>query len=106
RSLPAHASRRNASRSSGGRCKAACSSLSSCFHCSESIARPAAKFAIQPELGDAPVAPHCRGRHFKHFGRLLYAESAKKAHLDDLHLSWIEAGQGVHRIIERDQIRS
>src|SRR5262249_2462526 len=105
-SLPAHASLRKVSRFSGGCCNAACSSLSSCFHCSESIARPTAEFTIQPELGVAPVAPH-RGRgHSEQFGRLLNTESAKKAHLDDLHLAGIETAQRVHRIVERDKIHT
>src|SRR6266404_6758298 len=103
-SLPAHASRRKASRSAAGRCNAACSSLSSCFHCSESIARPAAEFAIKPELGDAPVAPHSGWRHFEHFGRFLHTQAAKEAHLDDLHLSWIETGQCIHSVIEGHQV--
>src|SRR5689334_17231536 len=90
RSSPAHACRRKASRSSGERSITACSSLSSCFHCSASIARPASQFAVQPELGNAPVAPHGGGRHFKYFGRLLQAESAKKTHLNDLHFAGIE----------------
>src|ERR1035437_4545863 len=106
RSLPAHASRRKASRWLGGRCNAACNSLSSCFHCSESIARPAAEFAIKPELGYAPVAPHGGWRHFEYFGRLLNTESAKETHLDDLHLTRIETGQCIHCIIERHQATS
>src|SRR5258708_7781990 len=104
RSSPAHACLRKASRSSGERSSTACSSLSSCFHRSESIACPAAQFAVQPELGDAPVAPHGGGRHFEYFGRLLHAESPKEAHLDDLHFARIETGQCVHRIIERHQV--
>src|SRR5579863_3274401 len=104
RSSPAHASRRKASRSSSGRCNAACSSLSSCFHCSESIAGPTVKFAIKPELGNAPVAPHGGWRHFEHFGSLLNTESAKKAHLDDLHLTRVETGECIHCIIQRHQI--
>src|SRR3984957_13507529 len=88
-SSPAHSRRRNASRSFGERCSAACRRLSSCPHRFESIACLAAQFAVKPKLGDAPVAPHGGGRHFEHFGRLLHAESAKKAHLNDLHLPWI-----------------
>ena len=38
---PAHAWRRNSARSPGGRSKAACSSLSTCFHRAESIPSPA-----------------------------------------------------------------
>src|SRR6185437_7616883 len=91
-SLPADACRKKASRSSGGRCSAPCSSLSSCFHCSESIARPAAEFVVKPQLGDAPIAPHCGWRDFEYFRRLLNTEAAKKTHLDDLHFTRIETG--------------
>src|SRR5216684_9068899 len=79
-SSPAHACRRNASRSSGGRSSTNCSRLSTCFHRSESIAGPAPQFAIEPRLGGAPVAHHGDGRNFEHLGSLFHVESAKKAH--------------------------
>src|SRR5258706_7751508 len=103
-SSPVHACRRNASRFSGERSRTAWSSLSSCLHRSGSIAPSAAEFAVKPQLGDAPVASHRGRRYFENFGRLLYAESAKEAHLDDLHFARIETGQCVQGIIERDKI--
>ena len=44
------------------------------------------QLAVEPELGDAPIAPHGSGRHFEHFRRLLHAESAKKTHFDNFYL--------------------
>src|SRR5271166_4839401 len=104
-SSPAHACRRNASRSSGGRSSADCSRPSTCFQRSESIGRPARQFAVEPSLGGAPVAHHGDGRYFEHLSRLFHAESAKEAHLDDLHLARIEPRQRIHRGIECHQVR-
>src|SRR5439155_11803457 len=104
-SSPAHACSRNASRSSGGRSSTDCSSLSSCFHLSESIACPARQLAVEPNLGGAPLAPHGNRRYFEHFGRLFHAEAAKEAHFDDLHFTRIEPRQRVHGVIERHQVR-
>src|ERR1035441_5959943 len=98
------ACRSNASRSSGGRARTACSKLSSCLHRSRFIASIPTQFPVQPDFGDAPVTPHGGGRDFKHFRRLLHTESAKKAHLNDLHFPWIETGQHVQRVIERHQV--
>src|SRR5208337_283501 len=84
-SSPAHARRRNASRSSGGRSSTDCSRPSTCFHRSESIARPARQFAVEPCLGGAPVAHHGDGRYFEHLSRFFHAESAKETHFYDLH---------------------
>src|SRR5437899_6258362 len=104
-SSPAQARRKNSARSSGGRSNAACSSLSTCFHCSESIACPAGQFAIKPRFGGAPIAHHRDRRYLEHLRRLFHAESAKEAHFDDLHFAWIEPRQRVHRVIERHQVR-
>src|SRR5271169_1471823 len=76
-SSPAHACRRNASRSSGGRSSADCSRLSTCFQRSASIGRPARQFAVKPGLGGAPVAHHGDGRYFEHLSRLFHAEVLK-----------------------------
>src|SRR5271165_1722807 len=105
-SSPAHASRRNASRSPGGRSSTDCSRLSTCFHRSESIDSPARQFAVEPGLGGAPVAHHSDGRHFEHLSRLFHTESAKEAHFDDLHFASIEFSQLIHCVVERNQIRS
>src|SRR5260370_39240713 len=100
-SSPADACRRNASRSSGGRPSTDCSRLSTCFHRSESIGRPAGQFAVQPGLSRAPVAHHRDGRYFEHLGGLLYTKSAKEAHFDDLRFAWIEPRERVQAVIER-----
>src|SRR5271165_5950931 len=104
-SSPAHACRRNASRSPGGRSSTDCSRLSTCFHRSESIARPARQFAVEPGLGGAPVAHHGDGRYLEDLSRLFHAESTKEAHFYDLYLAGIEPRQSVHRGIQRDQVR-
>src|SRR5208282_60008 len=100
-----HAFRRNASRSSGVCSNTACSRLSIFFQRSESIDRTARELSIEPGLGGAPVPHHGDGRYLEHLGRLFYAESAKEAHFDDLHLTRIEPRQRVHRIVERHQVR-
>src|SRR5271165_2125688 len=104
-SSPAHASRRNASRSPGGRSSTDCSRLSTCFHRSESIDSPARQFAVEPGLGGAPVAHHGDGRHFEHLSRFFHAESAKEAHFYHLYLAGIEPRQSFHRSIQRHQVR-
>src|ERR1022692_2071404 len=102
---PAHARRRNESRSSGARSSTDCSMSSACFQRSESIGDHASQFAVEPEFGGPPVALHCDSRYFEHFGSLFHTESAKKAHFDNLHLAWIDPRQPVHCVVERHQVR-
>src|ERR1700722_4909119 len=87
---PAHAWRKNASRSPAGCCSTDCSKLSTCFQRSESIGRSAGEFAIKPGLRRAPVAHDRDGRDLEHFRRFFHAESAKEAHFDDLHFAKID----------------
>src|ERR1019366_5440915 len=105
-SSPAHACRRNASRSSGGRSSTDCNTPSTCFHRSESIGGPASQLAVEPCPGRTPVALHGDSRYFEHFGSLFHAESAKKAHFNNLHLAGIDPRQRVHGVVERHQIRA
>src|SRR5215469_1187513 len=105
-SSPAQARRRNASRSSGKRARADCRTLSSCFQRLESIGCPSGEFAVQPHFGDAPIPSHRNGRDFEDLGCLLDAEPAKKTHFDDQHFTRINSRQGVHRVVECDQILS
>src|SRR5690242_8474305 len=102
---PAHACRRNASRSSGARSSADCSTSSTCFHCSESISAPASEFAVEPSLGRPPVALYGDSRYLEHLGSLFNAESAKEAHFDNLHLAWIDPCQRVHCVVQHHQVR-
>src|SRR5271156_1510114 len=102
---PPQARRRKAWRFRGGCSSTACRMLSTCFHRSRSIVLPAGQFPIEPGLGRVPVPHHRDGRYLEHFGCLLYAESSKEAHLDDLRLARIEPRQRVHRLIERHQVR-
>src|ERR1035437_7203573 len=104
-SSPAHADRRNTSRSSGARSSADCRTSLTCLHRSESIVRPASQFAVEPGPGRPPVALHGNRRYFEHLGRLFVAESAKEAHFDNLHLAWIDPRQRVHCVVERHHIR-
>src|SRR5260370_29009767 len=103
-SSPEHVCRRNASRSLGGCARTAWSRLSSCLHRSLSTDSISTQFPVKPNFGDAPITPHGGGRDFEDFSRLLHTESAKEAHLNDLHFAWIEMGQRVHRVIERHQV--
>src|SRR5258708_21162168 len=102
---PAHACRRNASRSSGARSITDCSTLSTCFHRSESISGPASQFTVEPGPGRSPVALHGDSRHFEHLGSLLHAASAKEAHFDNLHLAMIDPRERVHGGVELHQVR-
>src|SRR5271165_5993152 len=104
-SSPAHAFRRNASRSSGGSSSTDCNRPSTCFHRSASIGCPARQFAVEPGLGGAPVAHHGDGRYFEHLSRLFHTEAAKEAHFYDLYLAGIEPRQRFHRGVERHQVR-
>src|ERR1017187_7114698 len=99
-SSPAHASRRNSERSSGGRSSTASRRLSTCFHRSGFIVCLARQFAVEPRLGGVPIAHHGDGRDFEHLGRFFHAESAKVAHFDDLNFTWIEPRQSIHRVVE------
>jgi hypothetical protein len=69
---------------SGACFSSACSRLSTCFHRSEFIARPARQFAIEQGSGGAPVAHRGHGRYFERLGRLFHGEPAKKTHFHDL----------------------
>src|ERR1017187_4464999 len=100
----AHAFRRNASRSSGGRSSTDGNRLATCFHRSLSIPCPGHKLPVEPGFGGAPVAHHGDRRYFKYLSRLFHAESAKKTHFDNLHFARIELSQQVHGVIERHQI--
>src|ERR1022692_3610932 len=104
-SSPAHADRRNASRSSGARSSTDCRTSSTCFQRSESIVSPARQFAVEPGPGRPPVALHRDSRYLEHLRRLFHAESAKEAHFDNLHLAWIDPRQSVHCVVERHQVR-
>src|ERR1022692_1927276 len=104
-SSPAHADRRNTSRSSGGRSNADCRTSLTCFHRSESIVGPASQFAVEPGPGRPPVALHGNRRYFEYLGSLFDAESAKEAHFDNLHLAWVDPRQSVHGVVERHQVR-
>src|ERR1035441_4790198 len=89
-SSPAHARRRNASRSSGARSSTDCSTSSTCFHRSEFIGGSAGQLAVEPGLGRPPFALHGDSRYFEHLGGLFHAEPAKKAHFDNLHLARVD----------------
>src|SRR5260221_4194660 len=102
---PAHACRRNASRSSGGRSITDCSTSSTCFHRSESIRGPASQFAVEPGPGRPPVTLHSDSRHFEHLCSLFHAEPAKEAHFDNLHFTRIDPRERVHSGVELHQVR-
>src|SRR6266699_3509737 len=102
---PPHACRRNASRSSGARSITDCSTLSTCFHRSESISGPASQFAVEPGPGRPPIALHGNSRYFEHLGSLFHAEPAKEAHFDNLHFARIDPRERVHGVVELHQIR-
>ena len=63
-----------------------------------------AQLSVQPDLRGAPVAPDGDRRNLEDYRRLLDREAAEKAHLDDLDLSGIDAGERVQGIIESDEV--
>src|SRR6202171_3109652 len=66
----------------------------------------ASELAVEPRFGRSPVALDGDGRYLQDLSRLLDAEPAKKAHLDNLHFARIELRQSIHGVIERDQVRA
>ena len=62
------------------------------------------QLSVQPDLCGAPVAPDGDRRNLEHHRRLLDREAAEKAHLDDLDLSGVDAGESVQGIIESDEV--
>src|ERR1700730_12544915 len=70
------------------------------------MATLANELAVEPRFGRSPVALDGDGRYLQDLSRLLHAEPAKKAHLDNLHFARIELRQSIHGVIERDQVRA
>src|SRR5271165_5804404 len=104
-SSPAHAWRRNASRSPLGHPSTACRRLSTCLKRSESIVWFGGQFPVEPGLGGAPVAHHRDGRYLEHLGCFFHREPPKKTHFNHLRLTLVEPRQRVHGVIERHHVR-
>src|SRR5262245_42254241 len=58
----------------------------------------------EPGLGQAPLALDGPGGDREDLGRLLDAQPAEEAQLDDPALAGIERGQAVERVVERDEV--
>ena len=68
------------------------------------MARGLGEFTQHPGLGHLPVTHHGLDRDPECVGRLFHAEAAEKAHLHHARFAFVDGGQRLERVVERDEV--
>src|SRR5260370_11515653 len=98
-----HACRINSARCSAGCCCAASNSSSTFFQSSAGILGTTVQFALEPGLGQAPIADNGVGVHAKHLCRLLHVHPAEGTQPYDLCLALIDLRQACKCVVQGNQ---